>query len=333
MARGSIRRRSLLAIVFSFAAVAIVYLNIVPAPAGIEPVAISVDAKATRSRLLLSPMNPAKTAVRSEFGQSSESTDKDRPTSPEAKTEADTEENSRLALLVNLLLLEKGFHKIEKASDYTATFFKQESVDGELKAAQRMKMKIRHEPFSIYMKWVAGDRGRELIYVDGKNDGRMIVKLGGFKGRLLPALKLDPNGSLALKEARHPVTEIGLLNLTRRIIGERRQQLEKPELNIRCRMLRDEQFDDRPCFLFVLEFNNRQISPKYRKSVQYVDREYLLPVCIKNYTWPAGESLSEKETLDAETIIEHYSYSSLRLEKQLAEIDFDRSNGDYRFRR
>ena len=159
------------------------------------------------------------------------------------------------------------------------------------------------------------------------------MKLGGFKGRLLPALKLDPSGSLALREARHPVTEIGLLNLTRLIIAERQQQLEQPQHNVRCRMSRDQQFDDRPCYLFVLEFDSPRSSPEYRKTVQYVDREYLLPVCMKNYTWSTEESATDSVALDEETLIEHYSYSAIHLEKQLAEINFDRGNEGYRFRR
>ena len=42
-------------------------------------------------------------------------------------------------------------------------------------------VKVRHEPFSIYLKWLSGEVGREVLYVDGANDGEMFVRSGGWK--------------------------------------------------------------------------------------------------------------------------------------------------------
>ena len=51
----------------------------------------------------------------------------------------------------------------------------------------------------------------------------MLVKLGGVKGRMVPALKLDPNGAMAMKESRYPITTIGVKQMTEEIIQYRKE--------------------------------------------------------------------------------------------------------------
>jgi hypothetical protein len=201
------------------------------------------------------------------------------------------------ALLLNILLLEKGAHDLARVSDYTATFSKQEAVDGVMGDPQVMFLKLRHRPFSVYFKWLEGDVGRELLYVDGQNDGNMIVRLGGLNERLA--------------------------NDRRKYCGRN---------GAHCRM--DEQvLDDRTCYRFTLEFDSPAIHESYRRSVQFIDKELSLPVCIKNYGWPEASSDAAAADLDEATLIECYRYTDIRLDQQLADADFDRGNREYRFRR
>ncbi len=129
----------------------------------------------------------------------------------------------RMALLMNMLLLEKGCRYLETVPDYTATFSKQEFVGGTLSDNQVINLKCRHQPFSVYMKWLVGDKGQELLYVDGQNEEKMLVKMGGLKGRLVPTLKLDPLGSLAMQESRYPITKAGIKALAETIIDFRKK--------------------------------------------------------------------------------------------------------------
>ncbi len=45
---------------------------------------------------------------------------------------------------------------LQQTPDYTAQFTKQELVAGELTEEQSIYVKIRHQPFSIYLKWLTG---------------------------------------------------------------------------------------------------------------------------------------------------------------------------------
>jgi hypothetical protein len=313
-------RRNFLAIIISFLTVSFLYFNFEPKPAGADPDAFLTDITSVTT---VSPMLTAQSASKPD------------PDSQEADSAGATDmlAQGKAALMLNLLLLEKGYQQFSVFSDYIATFFKRERVDGVLGDGQIVNIKVRHEPFSVYMKWVVGDRGREVLYVDGKNDGKLLVKKGGFAGRILGALKLDPNGSLAMKESRHPVTKAGLLNLVGELLIHRRKEVLLDDSLFHCVMLDNQEVNNRSCYGFVLEFDNRTVSQLYRKSVMYLDKELLIPLHLQNYTWPEHEGETDAQKLDAETIIEHYTFSNIKLNLNLADLDFDRTNENYSLRR
>ena len=236
----------------------------------------------------------------------------------------------KLALMMKLALLQEGCNRLEKVPHYTATFFKQERLEGgDLPEGQTMFMKLRHEPFSVYMKWLDGDVGREVLYVDGAHNGRMLVKKGGQVGKMLPSLKLDPNGTLAMSESRHPVTEAGLLKLAKMIADYCRRDVGLSE-GVSCHLIGEERVNDRACYCFLTEYASKEVEPDYRKSLVYVDTELSLPIHVKNYGWPDAEG---QESIDDATLIEVYSFADLRLDQRLADNAFDHTNKEYTFKR
>lgn len=186
------------------------------------------------------------------------------------------------------------------------------------------EVRVRHEPFSVHMEWMSGDKGRRAIYVDGANDGRMLVRLGGWKARL-PPLKLEPDGSTAMRRARYPITCIGLAALADRLIEDREQDLFVGDA-VDCRFTRDVTWNDRPCHEFVVTYATRSVTPAaatYRKSIQCIDRETGLPVLVRSYGWlPGDEPVGETE-LDEQTLLEVYAYTDVRIGTGLGEHDFD----------
>ena len=83
------------------------------------------------------------------------------PASAKAGFEPGPTEADRVAMLMNLALLEQGRRRLAECADYTCTLFKQERIGGELSDGQLIELKLRHRPFSVYMKWESGDKGRE----------------------------------------------------------------------------------------------------------------------------------------------------------------------------
>ena len=241
------------------------------------------------------------------------------------------EEVSGNDLNAKIQLLERGLQFLKTTPDYTAQFVKQELVNGELLDEQEMELKIRHAPFSVYMKWVTGEVGREVLYVDGRNDGRMTAHGGGWRARL-PSVSLEPTGSLAMAESRHPITRVGLYSLTQMMIEIHRQDLQKQNF-ARFEKMADQIFDGRPCHAFLIEYKDRQASEHYRKSISLVDKEWCVPVYTKNFGWLNGEAPADPDQHDEATLIEYYSYANIKFRPNLVAIDFDHTNDEYGFKR
>lgn len=309
------RRSNCLAVLIAGAAVTFLYIDFQPRPAGAE-CDLMVATVATPSIIL--PRATSETPA-AEPGE---------PVGSESETAAVAPQTD---LERNIALLERGIARLESQSDYAAQFHKVERVDGAMQDEQVIFMKVRHQPFSVYFKWLTGDVGREVLYVDGLNDGKMLVHAGGWKARLLPVLKIDPLGSIALREARHPITRAGLLNLTKTLLENRRTDQVRNKGSV-CRAVEGQQFNSRPCWCYVVEYDAPEFNETYRKSVSLIDQELLVPVCIQNYTWPSGKYENAAQ-LDAETLVESYSYTDIVFNQQLADVDFDTKNSAYTFRR
>lgn len=234
------------------------------------------------------------------------------------------------AVKFSLLLMQDGCRFMENIDTYSTTFTKRERIAGDLGDAQTIEMKVRHDPsFSVYMRWRSGDTGRQLLYNDDYPDKKMVVKLGGFKGRLLPAIKLDPMGSEAMGEARYPVTQAGVLGMLRLLVVHRQTDVKNGQ-GVRCLRLKNMVCDERDCYCFLYEYESPKFNPTYRKSIVMLDTRYHIPLRVINHTWTnSAEELLPAE-LDEQTLIEDYSFSRLDFGREMVAEDFSRDNPAYR---
>jgi hypothetical protein len=316
-AGNSEHRANGLAAGIAFTAVTILYLEAPPVPAGADSLRIAhrrgspvILESAPVGQALASVVEPGPVAVAADL------------------TPAQQAEQT---LRRKMELIERGRKFLETVPDYTAQFMKQELVDGELTEEQQIEFKCRHQPFSVYLKWQSGDVGRELLYVDGANDGEMVVHAGGWKARL-PSLSISPTSSLAMGEARYPITNVGLLELAKTMLANHADDLAKSNVQ-RCEQLKDQEFEGRKCDVFVVEYKDAAGSPTYRKSVVLFDKEWSVPLYTKNFGWPDANTATQTAAeLDDATLIEFYTYSDVQLRLQLADADFDRTNEEYRFK-
>lgn len=225
--------------------------------------------------------------------------------------------------------LEAGVTSLAQIASYRATLQKQEVVGGNLLDEQTIELKCRHEPFSVYLVWTTGDAGREVLYVHGENDGKLIAHDGGWKARI-PAFSLAVDSPLALRDSRYPVTQAGLLNLARTMLDIHREDLQRN--NVLSCELTPGTFDGRDCLVFTTVYKSAETSPVYRKSITSIDREWNLPISTVHYEWPAPDKQIPAEELDQHTLIESYSFRGIELTQDLTARDFDRTNNEYRFR-
>ena len=94
-----------------------------------------------------------------------------------------------------------------------------------------MSIKIRHDPFSVYVCFQApaSVKGQEVIYVAGRNQGNLLA----HKAHVPVTVSLHPDGLIAMNGRHYPITEIGLVNLVRRLVEVGQQDLNHGECEVK----------------------------------------------------------------------------------------------------
>lgn len=237
---------------------------------------------------------------------------------------------SRQNLTTKVEMLRRSLVYLDSIPGYTANLSKQEEVKGELLDEQTLFIKCRQKPFSVYLRWSTGDEGREVLYIEGANNGKLLGHDGGWKARI-PAFYLQPDCPLAMRDTRYPASCAGIRFLIDQMLGVHKGDLKASNF-ASCEMETDVPFDDRPCVKFTTKYQSSKASPLYRKSVTFLDRERSIPLHSEHYGWPAKETASNDDTCDAKTLLERYTFRDFASHESLSDADFDRSNKEYKFR-
>ena len=225
-------------------------------------------------------------------------------------------------------LLQAGLQaarRIEQVASYTATFRKQERLGGKLGPEQTMAMKVRNQPFAIYLKFLSPKAGKEVVYAEGHHDNKVIAHNGDWTRRLIPRLAVEPDSAVALADTRHPVTEAGLVNLSRKLLHYRKLDIGDP--HAQTIVDRTTGPDGRPRLRSTHIHGRDDGSRPFAKVVVLYDPETRIPIQISSYDWPASGGGGELE------LAERYTYDDLRLDATLTASDFDPKNPDYAFMR
>ena len=200
--------------------------------------------------------------------------------------------------------------------DYSATLVKQERVNGDLSEHQHIFVKIRHEPFSVYMSFLKPFQGREVVYVDGQNDNQLVVLEAGLK-RMLGKMTLAPDGMVAMRGQKHPITKVGIRNLTAQLI----RRFEADTQYAECEVMTDpaKKVNGRPATLVQI------VHPIPRKNFYahvtriFFDNELRIPIHYDVYMWP--DQPGGQPPLE-----ESYTYTNLKVNNGYSARDFDAHN-------
>jgi len=214
--------------------------------------------------------------------------------------------------------------KYESVQDYTCTFFKQERVDGQLYTPHIMNVKARTNPSSLYFKFLQPNAGREAIFVQGRNNNKILAHDVGLGRIVAGTMHLDPKGDMAMEENRHPVTEAGLGAMIDTVKRRWDHDLRPGESIVTIHP--QVKVGDRPCLM--VETLHPRSSPGllFYKVKFYVDKELGLPIRFEAYDWP-------KHPGDEPLLMEEYTYMNLRLNVGLKDKDFDHNNRQYSYGR
>jgi hypothetical protein len=228
--------------------------------------------------------------------------------------------------------------QIGAIKDYTCRITKQERIRGELGQIEQMDAKIRNrkmengkllEPLSVYLGFVAPDnvKGREVIWVEGKNNGKLKAHEGGIKGRFLPSVWLDPEGPLAMNGQLHPIYDIGIENLVLKLIERGTKEKKFGECQVNFRPGATIKLGKTQMVCTVLEVMHPVKRPHFEFHLAqiFIDDALKIPVRYAAYYWPETEGAKELP------VLEQYTYTNLKLNVGLTDADFDPNNPNYNF--
>ncbi len=219
--------------------------------------------------------------------------------------------------------VEEALGLVRKTAGYVCTLVKREIPrPGSPLLKSTMVMKLRHNPFSVYLKYVEPHGGREVLYVDGQNKGRLWVHEGAGIASWVGTVSFAPTADKVMEENRYPITmaglERGLSQLLTRWAGEAKHGEAEVRLveGVDVAGVHGVMHE-------VVHPTSRPQFPMHKVQVP-IHPQTKLPIRLAGYGYPAqkgGEA----------PLVEEYTYLNLRTDLALQDIDFDIKNKQYSF--
>ncbi len=215
---------------------------------------------------------------------------------------------------------EACLEKVLALPGYEATFIKREVV-GKSTVSHKMKIKIRHEPFSVYLYFENPHTGREVIYVDGRNNGKLIAHEAGLLS-FAGAMELVPTESIAMNENRYPITKAGIANTLQIMIRQWQEEAKYGETEVK--YFKDAKLDNMTCN--IIESSHPQPRKQFNnhKVRLWIDNATGIPVRMQKFGFPRRPN-------EQPPLLEDYSFLNLKTDVRLTDADFDRNNRKYSF--
>ena len=209
---------------------------------------------------------------------------------------------------------------------YACVVTMRETIDGELQDMRRVQMIFRAEPFSVYMKYITPDEivGREIVYIEGQYNGRMIVTKGGFRPALAHITRaIKPDSQLARAESNHSLKELGIASMMKQLLDVAHSAELFPDCKIE--FFENASIDNRACTVIQITHEPKSDEfPFYRGQV-FIDNQYQVPVRFICYNWPDSSGIA--------TIREEFTYTNIIPNASVTDADFDYRNPRYAFKK
>ena len=209
---------------------------------------------------------------------------------------------------------------------YACIVTMRETIDGELQDIRRAQMILRAEPFSVYLKYITPDDivGREMIYVDGQYNGRIIVTKGGFRpalAHITRAIKTD--SQLAQLESNHSLKELGIASMMKQLLDVAYSAERFPDCKIE--FIENASIDNRPCTVIQITHEPKSnVFPFYKGQI-FIDNQHQIPVRFVCYNWPDSSGNA--------AIREEFTYTNIIPNIQVSDLTFDYRNPRYQFKK
>jgi len=166
--------------------------------------------------------------------------------------------------------------------DYSATFVKQERINGKLNPSERIDVQFLDKPFSVLMQWQENPgMVDKLLYAEGHNDNQMIVHPTGLLS-WIKSVKRDPYSKEAQQSSRRTCDRFGYYRTMQDLLAVYELACQSGDLQIG--YLGKTKVNGRTCVAMERLLPAKPEYP-YARLVTEFDVQYLLPTAISCYDW------------------------------------------------
>lgn len=225
-------------------------------------------------------------------------------------------------LIPAIQMLKQSYTTVQQLNDYEATLIKQEQINGRM-ISQRIRLRLKEKPFSLYLHYEEPHPGREVLFVMGQNDNQMLVHDATGITSLAGTISLAVDSSQAMAENRHLITDMGMKRMLELLIAQWELESKYGECDVK--FYPGAKMGNAECE--VLESSH----PRPRKQFPfhmtriYLEKQSRLPIRIENFGFPSQAN-------QPAPLIEEYTYVNVKTNVGLTAADFDRRNQNYSFR-
>jgi hypothetical protein len=211
---------------------------------------------------------------------------------------------------------------LEGVRDYQCLMIKREHLNGAV-LTQTLEMKFREEPFSVYLKFQDPNPGREILFVKGQNENKLLAHEGSGIKALVGTVPLALDSPQVRAENRHPITEIGMRNLIDQVITQWEYEGQFGETTVQ--YFPEAKIGGISCPAIEAMHPQPRRQFKFHLSRLYIDAQSNLPVRIENYAFPTAPGQEPP-------LVEEYTYVKVQTNVGLTNNDFSDRNPAYKFR-
>jgi hypothetical protein len=213
---------------------------------------------------------------------------------------------------------ERRDHIQTTVRDYSCWLVKRERIGGDLQPYQYAKLHVRCEqrqgdrvitPLAVFMRYVrpTAIRDRRVLYVDGQNQGDMLVRKGGqlFSHAIV---RIDPSGVAARRESRYAIREVGFDKIMQRLIDLATDDMhsDPDATNTTVAFFENAKVGETLCTRIEILHPRRADGLRFHKANLFVDQDNQVPIRLVVHDWP-------EDPEGEPSIQEEYTYLDLRL--------------------
>ena len=216
----------------------------------------------------------------------------------------------------------------QKVHDFHCRVTKRERIDGILQEFYYIEMWVREEvrigeqvrsPFSVYMEFLGPKSvyDRRLLFVDGRNEGKIVVRKGGPRFEYV-VTEVDADAESTKSESLCPITQSGFIPLLAEIVAtmERHMIADPSGENTIVTHPQGARVDGRPCHVVRIAHPEKQDGLDFHVGTYFIDAELGVPARIEKLDWP-------KRPDAAAGLIAEYNYTKVQINLGLTDSTFD----------